>query len=378
MTVSNLKLKYNEGGETFSYKLPLKKFAYDIREGADCVKNIQIDNYVKNIEHQKEENKEWLLFQLDKYSYIKNMLENNTKEILPSDNLDVQKIVVEFSSPNIAKPFHVGHLRSTIIGNYIANVNRYFKNKVTTINYLGDWGTQIGFIQLGRELANISESALKNDPINNLYKAYVHANQLSEDDPIIFERAKNIFRELEEGDENSLKDWEVIRRYTAEELKDIYCRLGVSFDEYHWESMYNAKKLKPLISELERLQLLTNDRDNRKVICLDEKEVPLLKSDGSTLYLTRDIAAAIDRFNKYEFDSMYYLVDNSQSAHFSKIKKILELLQCTWADRIQHVKFGKIRGMSTRKGTAVFLNDFLDETKRIMREKQKNSPSWYI
>lgn len=374
--IPNLKLKRNEEGDTFSFQLPLKNREYDIRREADCLTNNLIDNYVKNIEHGKNGNNEWLSFQLHRNPYIQNTLNNNLKEILPPVNQNVKKIIVEYSSPNIAKPFHVGHLRSTIIGNYISNVNRYLKNNVTSINYLGDWGTQFGFIQLGRDLGNVSETEMKNDPINNLYKAYVHANNLSLKDPTLIEKAKDIFRKLEEGDEENLKEWEIIRQYTADEIKKTYSRLGVTFDEYHWESMYNAKKLQPLLSDLQQLQLLTNDDQNRKVIWLHEKEsVPLIKSDGTTLYITRDIAAAIDRFNDYKFDSMLYVVDNSQSAHFTKIKKILELMQLSWSNRIEHVKFGKIRGMSTRKGTAVFLTDILDETRTVMKERQIQSPS---
>ncbi|XP_043484212.1 probable arginine--tRNA ligase, mitochondrial isoform X2 [Leptopilina heterotoma] len=370
---SNLKLKHNvEGG--FSFKLPLKNNEYDVLTSTAGIIN-NTDNYVKNIEHGQRENNKWMLFQLHRDPYVKNALENNAKEISPPVNQDTKKIVVEFSSPNIAKPFHVGHLRSTIIGNFIANVNQYLNNNVTKINYLGDWGTQFGFIQIGRELGNISQSSLKSDPMNNLYKAYVHANNLSLEDPSLLEKAKDIFRKLEEGDDEILKDWEILRRCTADELKNTYGRLGVTFDEYHWESMYNAKKLKPLIANLEQLKLLTTDSENRKVICINEKNVPLLKSDGTTLYLIRDIAAAVDRFNEYEFDSMFYVVDNSQSEHFSKIKKCLELMQYPWSNRIEHVKFGKIRGMSTRKGTAVFLTDILDETRLVMREKQMQSPN---
>lgn len=355
----------------------MKVKEYNIIQDAESVTTSEIDNFVKNIEHLKSHHKEWLSFQLDRNQYVKEMLDNNIKQITPPFvDANPSKVVVEFSSPNIAKPFHVGHLRSTIIGNYIANLNKFMRNKVTTINYLGDWGTQFGFVQLGLKLANISESAMKEDPINSLYKAYVYANNLSKEDPSIDDKARDIFKLLEEGNSESLKEWEILRRYTVDELRKTYSRIGITFDEYHWESMYNAKKLETLFSELERLQLLSTDDESRKVIRLSEKKsVPILKSDGSTLYITRDIAAAVDRFNEYKFDTMYYVVDNAQSEHFVRLVNILERMEFPWAKRIKHVKFGKIRGMSTRKGTAVFLNDILDETRVVMKEKQIQSPS---
>ena len=374
---SHLTLKYNYTDEAFSFLFPLKAKEYNLLNDAESLTTCENENFVRNIEHIKSHYKQQLSFQLDRNQYVKEILNNNIQQItLPYLNENPRNVVVEFSSPNIAKPFHVGHLRSTIIGNYIANLNRFLSNKVTTINYLGDWGTQFGFVQLGLKLANISESALKEDPINSLYKAYVYANNLSKEDPTINDKAREIFKLLEEGNDESLKEWEILRRHTVEELKKTYSRIGIKFDEYHWESMYNAKKLETLFSELERLQLLTTDEESRKVIRLGDKRiVPLLKSDGSTLYITRDIAAAIDRFNEYKFDDMYYVVDNAQSEHFTRLVSILERMEFPWAKRLKHVKFGKIRGMSTRKGTAVFLNDILDETRAVMKEKQIQSPS---
>ena len=381
MKASHLILKYdNNDHDPFSFQFPLITKQYNLQNEAQFVKSSKMDSFVKNIEYIKTNYNDILSFKLDRNHYVKQMLENNIKNITaPLIDTDFSDVVVEFSSPNIAKPFHVGHLRSTVIGNFIANLNRFLRNRVTTINYLGDWGTQCGFIQLGLDLANISESTMKEDPINSLYKAYVHAHNLSKKDSTIDNKARDIFKSLEGGNTECLKKWEILRLHTVEELRKTYSRLGVTFDEYHWESMYNAKKIENLISELERLHLLSTDEQNRKIICLNEKKaIPLLKSDGSTLYITRDIAAAIDRFEKYNFDVMYYVVDNAQSEHFSKLKNILERMQYSWADRLKHVKFGKIRGMSTRKGTAVFLTDILNETKAVMKEKQIRSPSMYL
>ena len=305
-------------------------------------------------------------------------MESNIQGVTaPFIDIKQQSIVVEFSSPNIAKPFHVGHLRSTIIGNYIANLHSFLSNNVQRINYLGDWGTQFGYIQVGIDLLGITDDAIKNDPIGELYRAYVHANQLSENDATIAKKARQIFENLEKGaDFASSQRWKVFRKYTTNELEKMYKRLGVTFDEYHWESMYKSQEIGKIIELMEALCLLKIDKEERRVVVLNEnRNIPIIKSDGSTLYVTRDIAAAIDRFERYNFDQMYYVVDNAQTDHFKNLFTILERMQQPFASRLHHVKFGKIRGMCTRKGTAVFLEDFLNEARDAMRKKQTQSSS---
>lgn len=375
-----LKLRFKESDEKFMYTFPLRSKQYDVREEASNLLNNEHIRYLDSIKINQNNPNE-VIFYLNRNSYIKGLLESLRHNISPPDLVGEKpkNVIVEFSSPNIAKPFHVGHLRSTIIGNYIANINNFLRNNVKTINYLGDWGTQFGFVKLGLTLTNVTEETLKKDPINVLYNAYVHANKLAEEDPLLADKARNIFQKLESGDENSLSDWELFRKYTIEELNQTYKRIGVKFDEYEWESMYSIKEINRIITEIERLNLLSTDSDNRKVISLGNKKlVPIIKSDGSSLYITRDIAAAVNRFEKYKFDTMYYVVDNSQTHHFGNLLNILKAMKLPWADRLQHIKFGKIRGMSTRKGTAVFLKDFLDETRAVMKEKQIKSPSEII
>lgn len=318
-----------------------------------------------------------LLFGLNRETLVKKVLENNVTGPSPPCNFDSpRKIVVEFSSPNVAKPFHVGHLRSTIIGNYISNLHHFCNDRTTKINYLGDWGTQFGFIQLGIDMLNLTEDSLKTNPISQLYKAYVRANKEAERDPGVFQRAREIFESLEKGEEEISKKWKILREYTTRELAETYERLGIRFDEYHWESMYASRCIDPVIEKINRLGLLKTDAEKRKVVAINEKwNIPIIKSDGSTLYLTRDIAAAIDRYENHNFDLMYYVVENSQSNHFSNLVCILDKMKQPFADKLRHVKFGKIRGMSTRKGTAIFLSDFLDEARDAMREKQINSLS---
>lgn len=374
---TNLKLKQDKSSGKLIYILPLRSQQYNISDEVPNLLKHESDDFLEHVETDKENRK--LNFRVHQDHYIKGVVDSlHQKPIAPPDFMrdKPNNVVVEFSSPNIAKPFHVGHLRSTIIGNCIANVNDFFQNNVKRINYLGDWGTQFGFVQLGLSLSKVPEETLKKDPINALYNAYVYANKLAEEDPTIAEKARDVFMKLESGDKSSLSEWETFRNYTLDELGRTYNRIGIKFDEYQWESMYNMKAISGLMTELERLNLMVTDDQNRKVIHLNEKKtVPIVKSDGSSLYITRDIGAAIDRFEKYKFDSMYYVVDNGQSEHFTTLVGILSAMKLPWADRLRHIKFGRIRGMSTRKGTAVFLQDILDETRAVMKEKQIESPS---
>lgn len=286
---------------------------------------------------------------------------------------------MEFSSPNIAKPFHVGHLRSTIIGNYVANINSFVKNNVKRINYLGDWGTQYGLVHVGMTVADIDEDEMRRNPIRTLHTAYVAANKLAETDSSILDRARKIFNDLENGTGVANEQWKTFKQYTVEDLTKVYNRIGITFDEYHWESMYNAKNIEEIITLMEKMQLLVRDEQNRKIVNLDnEKSVPIIKSDGSTLYIARDIAAAVDRFEKNNFDCMYYVVDNTQASHFSNLLEILKRMQMPWAERLKHVKFGRLHGMRTRKGNMVFLEDILNTTRDIVKQKQRDSHSMLI
>lgn len=292
---------------------------------------------------------------------------------------DHENIIVEFSSPNIAKPFHVGHLRSTIIGNFLSNLLRFHRHNVTRLNFCGDWGTQLGFLTVGVDLKNYSEEEMKENPIQNLYHAYIEANRLSEHDPSISERARAIFQQMECGDYEGMEKWTQYRKYTVEELQRVYKRLGVEFDEYNWESMYSRREIQSVIDLLRTKEMLSKDENGRAVIALENKTVPVIKSDGTTLYLTRDLAALMDRCQRFDFQRMFYVVDNSQAQHFNSLFEITRRMLPEWSNRsLVHIKFGRIRGMSTRKGTCVFLKDILDEARDIMKQKQTESPTTKI
>ncbi|XP_069690723.1 probable arginine--tRNA ligase, mitochondrial isoform X2 [Periplaneta americana] len=381
---SNLTLGKLQNTHTEFY-LPLTPLQHELNVEANLsdAKNIPPDNVICNVYETTIKKDINIVFQINKNIFIKDILQEVSsdpvlwKKSLLENHLShspKKKVIVEYSSPNIAKPFHMGHLRSTIIGNFIANIHEFLSHDVVRINYLGDWGTQFGLLQVGLDLCEYSEAMIKQNPMQALYKAYVEANKKAESDPAIAARARESFQSLEEGNTEILKKWEVFRNYTVQELQTVYQRLGVYFDEYNWESMYSAKEISDLLQSLENRGLLKTDSDGKKVVEINqERRIPIIKSDGSTLYLTRDIAAAVDRYRKHNFTEMLYIVDNAQTDHFTALFGVLSQMQLPWAPSLKHIKFGRIRGMSTRRGSVVFLKDILDETRDIMSTKQQET-----
>ncbi|XP_018054527.1 PREDICTED: probable arginine--tRNA ligase, mitochondrial [Atta colombica] len=368
---SYLHLKTCKTEGIYSFLLPLRTRQYNIQKEAQNIINNEPNSIFDNINIKNNA----ISFNISRDRCVKELLEHNCSTVsAPTFVNNKKNIIVEFSSPNIAKPFHVGHLRSTIIGNYVANINSFINNKVKKINYLGDWGTQYGLVQLGIDIIGTNEDEMKRNPIKALYTAYVNANKLAETDSSVSDRARQIFNDLESDIGGAHEQWNIFKQYTVEELKRIYSRIGITFDEYHWESMYNAKNIKKIVTLMEKMQLLVRDEQNRKVVNLsNEKSVPIIKSDDSTLYIARDIAAAIDRFEKNDFDCMYYVVDNTQVNHFSNLLEILKQMQMPWAERLKHIKFGRLHGMRTRKGDVIFLEDILDIARDIIKQKQIDS-----
>uniref|UniRef100_U3INS2 Probable arginine--tRNA ligase, mitochondrial n=1 Tax=Anas platyrhynchos platyrhynchos TaxID=8840 RepID=U3INS2_ANAPP len=286
-----------------------------------------------------------------------------------------QKAVIEFSSPNIAKKFHIGHLRSTIIGNFIANLKAALGHEVTRINYLGDWGMQFGLLGVGFQQFGDKEK-LKSSPLQHLFEVYVQINKAAEDENIK-KLAADFFRKLEEHDEQTLSLWKQFRGFSIEEYIRIYKRLGVHFDEYSGESFYQEKS-QEVLRMLEDKGLLQKTIKGTGVVDLSEKKdlslySTVMRSDGTSLYITRDLAAAIDRMKKHSCDTMIYVTDKSQSSHFQHLFQILKLMGYDWAERCQHVSFGLVQGMKTRRGEVVFLEDVLDEVRSRMLQNMASA-----
>ncbi|XP_069462484.1 probable arginine--tRNA ligase, mitochondrial isoform X2 [Ambystoma mexicanum] len=251
------------------------------------------------------------------------------------------KTLVEFSSPNVAKRFHVGHLRSTIIG------------------LLG-----VGFQCFGHE------EKLRANPLQHLFQVYVQVNKASDEDENIQKAAHEFMRKLEAGDMEALGIWQRFRDFSIEEYIRIYERLGVHFDEFSGESFYR-EKFQDVLKLLKDNGLLQTSVKGTGVVDLSEKGdlssiATLVRSDGTSLYITRDLAAAIDRKTKYDFDTMIYVTDKSQETHFRHLFHVLQLMGFDWAEGCQHVPFGLVKGMKTRKGDVVFLEDVLDEARSRM------------
>lgn len=276
-----------------------------------------------------------------------------------------QTVVLDYSSPNIAKSFSVGHLRSTMIGNSLKLILNRCGYKTVSINYLGDWGTQFGKMIVAIEKwGNLDE--IKKDPINQLGKLYVKINNEEKDHPELAEESREAFRKIELGDKKYVDMWKWIREESLKESEQIYKLLNVSFDSYNGEAFYNDK-MDTVVKELEDKGLLIEDQ-GAKIVELGDSIPPALikRSDGGTLYITRDLAAVFWRKKEYNFDKALYVVGGEQKLHFTQLKGVLAKMgHEDLADSITHVNFGLVlkdgKKMSTRKGNVVKLYDILEQ-----------------
>ncbi len=281
------------------------------------------------------------------------------------DNLTV---CIDYSSPNIAKPFSIGHLRSTIIGHSLGNILEKCGYNVVRINHLGDFGTQFGKI-IYAYLNWGDKEAVQKNPVSELVKLYVEFNERAKKEPNLDVEARKIFKELEQGKEEYVALWEYIREESLKEYMKVYKLLGVSFDSYNGEAFYNDKMQK-VIDELKEKNLLKKDQ-GAMIVDLGDDIPPALiqKSDGSTLYITRDLAALFYRKNTYNFDEVLYVVGNEQKLHFMQLKKVVSRMGYDFYDDIHHINFGLVlqdgKKMSTRKGKIVKLEDVLHEASRL-------------
>ncbi|SCU98445.1 LAFA_0G17964g1_1 [Lachancea sp. 'fantastica'] len=298
-----------------------------------------------------------------------------------------KRAVIEFSSPNIAKPFHAGHLRSTIIGGFLSNLYEKLGWEVVRLNYLGDWGKQFGLLAVGFERYG-SEEALKNDPIKHLYDVYVRVNKdiEAEGDTLPEEKsthglARAYFKKMEDGDEDALKIWKRFRDFSIDKYVDTYARLNIHYDSYSGESQASRESMELALKMFSEKGLAHEDR-GATLIDLTKFNKKLgktivQKSDGTTLYMTRDVGTAMDRYEKYHFDKMIYVIASQQDLYTAQLFEVLKQLGFEWAKDLVHINFGMVQGMSTRKGTVVFLDNILEETKDKMHEVMKTNEAKY-
>jgi arginyl-tRNA synthetase len=274
-------------------------------------------------------------------------------------------VVIDMSSPNIAKPFSMGHLRSTVIGNALANIAEKCGYKTVKINHIGDWGTQFGKLIVAY-LKWGDESKVKESPIEELTKLYVKFHSEAEENPNLEEEARAAFKRLEDGDPEYLQLWKWFRDESLRAFMIIYELIGISFDSFHGEAFYNDK-MNEIVTLLKERNLLKAS-EGAEVVMLDDGQLPpclIKKSDGATLYATRDLAAALYRQREYHFDEALYIVGQEQTVHFQQVKGVLEKLKFPWSAEMNHIPFGLYlkdgSKMSTRKGRVILLEEVLKE-----------------
>lgn len=324
----------------------------------------------------------------------------------PKDpNAGQKTAILEFSSPNVAKPFHAGHLRSTIIGGFLANLYEAAGWKVWRINYLGDWGKQYGLLALAYEKFGNKEE-LERDPIDHLFKLYVRINaDMSAEKEVIEEKkkagedvteleansldeqARSWFKRMVDGDPTALAQWRHFRDLSIERYKQTYARLNIRFDYYSGESQVTEEAMAKTAKKMNDLKISEDDKGaviidfTKQVNGKEGKQLGkavLQKRDGTSLYLTRDVSELLGRQEKYGFDKMLYVVASQQELHFKQLFKITQLLgHKDIADKCSHITFGMVLGMSTRKGTVKFLNDILRDVGEHMHEVMKGNETKY-
>ncbi|MCR5481815.1 MAG: arginine--tRNA ligase [Clostridia bacterium] len=292
-----------------------------------------------------------------------------------------KKVIVEYSSPNIAKPFHIGHIRSTVIGNSIYKIYDFLGYDTFRINHLGDYGTQFGkMIVAYRKWGNKQD--VIDSPIKTLLSYYTKFHVEVENDPSLDDEARAVFAKLEQGSEEEVALWKWFREESLKEFNRVYDMLGITFDSYNGESFY-SDKMPAVVQELKDKNLL-QESQGAQIVDLSEYDLSpalITKSDGSTLYITRDIAAALYRKNTYNFHKNLYIVASQQNLHFQQWIKIIELMGYDWAKDCVHIPFGLVSleegTMSTRHGRVVFLEDVLnravEQTKQVIIEKGVNT-----
>ena len=311
---------------------------------------------------------------------VKEVLEKD-KDFGRSDMGAGRTVIVEYSSPNIAKPFHIGHIRSTVIGNSIYKIYDVLGYDTIRINHLGDYGTQFGKMICAYRKWGNKEDVIR-EPIKSLLSYYTKFHEEAEKDPSLEDEARAIFVRLENGEPEEVELWQWFRDESLREFNRVYDMLGITFDSYNGESFY-SDKMPAVVQELKDKGLLVED-NGAQIVKLDQFDLPpalITKSDGSTLYITRDIAAAIYRKNTYDFYKNIYVVASQQNLHFQQWKKVIGLMGYDWADDCVHVPFGLVSmeegTMSTRQGRVIFLEDVLnravEQTRKIIMEKNVNT-----
>ena len=348
---------------------------------ADIKEAIGIVDFLEDIQVQGA----YLNFFVNKEAFAKSMVEAAIDDDFGSSKVgEGQTICIDYSSPNVAKNFHVGHLRTTIIGNSLYKIYSKLGYNVVRINHLGDWGTQFGKLIVAYKAWG-SEEAVKKDGVSELMKLYVKFHDEAEKNPALNDEARAWFAKMEQGDEEALKIWQWFKDISLIEYKRTYDLLGMDFDYYLSESFYRDKT-DDVVNRLTDGKLLT-ESEGAKIVDLEAYDMApclILKNDGSSIYATRDLAAIFYRKETYNFVKCLYVTGQEQKLHFAQVFKVVELLGNEWAkDQLVHIPYGLVSlegaKLSTRSGNIIYAEDILLEAiakiKEIIEEKNPDLPN---
>ena len=367
------------------YAFPCFKLAKVFRKApnmiaSDLVENIAVEGAISKVEPAGG----YVNFFVNKSQLAKTVINDvltKGKKYGHSDLGKDKTVVIDFSSPNIAKPFHIGHIRTTVIGNALYKIYDSQGYETVRVNHLGDYGTQFGKLIVAFKLWG-SKEAVEANPIPELLKLYIQFHDEAEKHPEMEDEARAWFTKLENGDKEAKELWQWFRDESLKEFARVYDLLDIEFDSYNGESFYSDKMDR--VIDIIKDKGLLEESQGTNIVDLEAYNMPpalITKNDGSTLYMTRDLAAALYRKENYNFEKCIYVVGSQQSLHFQQLFKVLELVGFEWAKDMIHVPFGMVAleegTMSTRKGRVVFLEDVLrqaiEKTKETMLEKNPNA-----
>ncbi len=367
--------------------LPCFKLSRILRQAPPQIANALAEKIAPSAFFEKPEPLSgYLNFKLSKAAFIENIVSDILEQgsrFGANRSGENKTIVIDYSSPNVAKRFHIGHLRSTMIGHALYRILEFNGYRCVGVNHLGDWGTQFGK-QIVAYKNWGSKEAVEQGGIKELMRLYVKFHEESESNPALEEEARLWFVKMEQGDAEALALWRWIVDISLAEFKQLYTRLGVDFDYYTGESFYNDK-MEAVVEELRQKQLMV-ESDGAQVVDLQAYNMPpslILKSDGGTLYTTRDISAALYRKQVFDFDMCLYVTGVTQALHFKQWFKVVDLMGYSWAEGLHHIPFGTVslEGMklSSRKGQIVLLDEVINEavgkTLETINQKNPNLPN---
>ena len=368
--------------EMGDYAFPVFKLAKTFRKAPNLIAEELAKKDFKNENIKKIANVgPYVNFFVNNSKLIESVLTEAIKDDFGSSHIGVGKnVVLDFSSTNIAKPFHIGHLRSTVIGNAIRNIMKHQGFNTTGVNYIGDYGTQFGMM-ISAYLKWGDEDKINADPIKELLNLYVKYNKVAKEDEAYMDEARDWFDKLEKKDPTAVKLWSWFREISLKEFQRVYDLLGVKFDNFNGES-FHSQFIGDALEVIDKKNLL-EESDGAMIINLDDENLPpvlIKKSNGSSTYLTRDIATAMYRKKTYDFYKNVYVVASQQKLHFEQLRAVLKKMGFDWWNDCEHVSFGMVSmkdgSMKTREGKVIFLEDVLnraiDKTKSIIEERNPN------